>query len=145
MITQKNKCIDECKNDNDNKYIFECISGCDSQYVEKCPNDLKTDYEEKKCLISCTVNKFEYMNTCLTDCPSWTYKIYTDRNLFNFIYFYKILLDVLKNFPKITISIVLQEYIKYVMKIVKDVVHMEIIIIIIVMNVKMAIFFLMSL
>ena len=74
------------------------------------------------------------MNTCLTDCPSWTYKIYTDRNL-----------DVLKNFPKITISIVLQEYIKYVMKIVKDVVHMEIIIIIIVMNVKMAIFFLMSL
>ena len=80
LITQKNKCIDECKNDNDNKYIFECISGCDSRCVEKCPTDLKTDYEEKKCLISCTVNKFEYMNTCLTDCPSWTYKIYTDRN-----------------------------------------------------------------
>ena len=47
LITQKSKCIDECKNDNDNKYIFECISGCDSQCVEKCPTDLKIDYEEK--------------------------------------------------------------------------------------------------
>ena len=77
LISPKRKCINECKEDNDNKYIFEYNNNC----LEECPSELKTDEEDKKCFELCPSNKFEYKNTCLTNCPNDTYKIYIDRNI----------------------------------------------------------------
>jgi hypothetical protein len=77
LISPKRKCINECKEDNDNKYIFEYNNNC----LEECPSELKTDKEDKKCFELCPSNKFEYNNTCLTNCPNDTYKIYIDRNI----------------------------------------------------------------
>jgi len=77
LINPKRKCINECKEDNDNKYIFEYNNNC----LEECPSELKTDEEDKKCFELCPSNKSEYKNTCLTNCPNDTYKIYIDRNI----------------------------------------------------------------
>jgi len=77
LIRSKKKCINECKNDNDNKYIYEYNNEC----VDQCPSGSLLDNEVKKCLNSCPSNKFEYENSCLIDCPSGKYKIYKNKNI----------------------------------------------------------------
>ena len=83
LIKNKEKCINECINDN--KYIYEYNDEC----VEDCPSNIKKDDEDKKCLASCPSYKFEYGNTCIANCPSGKYKIYTDRNIYAQIHFQK--------------------------------------------------------
>ena len=75
LIKKKEKCINDCVNDN--KYIYEYNNEC----VDDCPVNIKKDDEDKKCLALCPSNKFEYENTCVANCPSDKYKIYTDRNI----------------------------------------------------------------
>ena len=79
----KEKCINDCINDN--KYIYEYNNEC----VDDCPVNIKKDDEDKKCLALCPSNKFEYGNICIANCPSGKYKIYTDRNIYVPIIFLK--------------------------------------------------------
>ena len=75
LVEEKNKCIDECKNDEE--YIYEYNNKC----FKKCPNNLKIFEEDKKCLESCYEYQFEYNNICYVDCPNDTYRIYQNRNI----------------------------------------------------------------
>ena len=77
LILQKNKCIDECKNNKNSLDLFEFNNNC----VEECPKNTKIDKETNKCLESCDETKFEYQNYCWIDCPDGTYKIFTNRNI----------------------------------------------------------------
>ena len=74
FVSEKNKCIDECKNDD--TYKFDNNKNC----LIECPNNMKTDFEEYKCLQSCD-NKFEYNNTCLSDCSNNTYRVFIDKRI----------------------------------------------------------------
>ena len=76
LIEYKKKCIDECKNNDDNTYIIEYQNKC----VDKCEEGLKLGKEDSKCVQSCDNNKFEYNNECLISCPQDTFKIFQTRN-----------------------------------------------------------------
>ena len=75
FVEGKNKCIDECINDDE--YIYEYNNKC----LKECPEGLKINEEQKKCLESCNDNQFEYNNICYDDCPSGTHKIFQNRNI----------------------------------------------------------------
>ena len=75
LISSKNKCIDDCKNDG--KYIYEYNNVC----LETCTQGLKIYESEKKCLDECYSYQFEYNNICYNDCPSGTHRLFLNRNI----------------------------------------------------------------
>ena len=75
LIEPKNKCIDDCKKDDE--YIYDYNNKC----LKECPENIKTYKEEKLCLDECYQNQFEYNNTCYNECPNGTYRLYQIRNI----------------------------------------------------------------
>ena len=74
LISDKKKCIDDCKNDDEYKYKYQ--NNC----LQDCQENTKKYEEEKLCLDECYPNQFEYNNICLNDCLNNLKKIFTDRN-----------------------------------------------------------------
>ena len=99
FIPEKKKCINICENDHKYKYEYnntcyiQCPVGTKSyeskiciqlyeyknEYYEVCPSNLKSDHEVKKCYDECPEYKFEYNNSCWTNCPINTYRYFIDR------------------------------------------------------------------
>ena len=77
LISQKRKCIDDCKKDDNNEYIYEYNNIC----LKECPENKKIYEEEKICLDECYPFQFEYNNTCYNDCPSDKYRLFRYRNI----------------------------------------------------------------
>ena len=75
VISEKRKCIDECKNDDE--YIYTFNSSC----FRQCPNNLKIYEDQKLCLESCYNNQFEYKNKCYNDCPLNTSRLFQDKKI----------------------------------------------------------------
>ena len=75
LIVSRNKCIDNCKNDN--KYIYEYNNEC----FEICPEGKKLYESQNLCLDECYDNQFEYNEKCYDDCPTGTYKLFQNRNI----------------------------------------------------------------
>ena len=63
MIFQKNKCVNNCKKDNE--YLYEYNNSC----LNECPKDKKIDIKDKICLESCKENQFEFDNICYNEIP----------------------------------------------------------------------------
>ena len=63
MISEKNKCVNDCKKDNE--YIYEYNNTC----LNKCPTDKKMDFDDKKCVQSCKENQSEFNNICYNSFP----------------------------------------------------------------------------
>ena len=74
LISDKKKCIDDCKNDN--QYIYDYNNNC----KQTCPTNTKKYEDQKLCLDDCYTELFEYNNECLNDCPSGKHRIFIDRN-----------------------------------------------------------------
>ena len=74
LISDKKKCIDDCKNDN--QYIYDYNNNC----KQTCPTNTKKYEDQKLCLDDCYTELFEYNNECLNDCPSEKHRIFIDRN-----------------------------------------------------------------
>jgi len=75
IIKQKNKCIDDCKNDN--IFNYEYNNSC----LKECPTNAKIFGDEKLCLEECYENQFEYNNNCYNDCPTNTFRLFINRNV----------------------------------------------------------------
>ena len=75
LISDKEKCIDDCKMDD--KYIYNYNNNC----LAECPENTKKYEEEKICLEECHPELFEYNNICYNDCPNNTKRIFIYRNL----------------------------------------------------------------
>ena len=75
IINEKNKCIDDCKKDDEYKYDYS------NNYKKKCPDSVKNYEEEKICLDECYSYLFEYENICYNNCPSNTHKLFNIRNI----------------------------------------------------------------
>ena len=75
LISDKKKCIDDCKNDN--QYIYDYNNNC----KQTCPTNTKKYEDQKLCLDDCYTELFEYNNECLNDCPSGKHRIFIDRNI----------------------------------------------------------------
>ena len=91
LIASKNKCIDDCKKDDE--YNFEYNINC----VKKCPENTKIYYEEKKCLESCLPKQIEYNKICYNEFPNDTYNLFQNGNIFvnNGTNFTEILNDII--------------------------------------------------
>ena len=63
IISNKNECIDDCKNDD--IYLYEYKNNC----LDECPINIKKYEEQKLCLDECNTEQFEYNNICYNDCP----------------------------------------------------------------------------
>ena len=107
--------------------IYEYNNIC----CKKCPETTKTFEEQKLCLDECYPEQFEYNNICYNDCPENSYRIFIDRN--------KCVIKIPDNYY---LDIEDNIY-KNVMKDVKVARNLEMILFIIVMNVQMALYFLM--
>ena len=58
IIEPKNKCIDNCKNDDE--YLFDYNNHC----YKECPENTKLYHEENKCFDSCNSTQIEYKEIC---------------------------------------------------------------------------------
>ena len=58
LIVSKNKCFDDCKNDDENKYEYK------NTCAKECPSNTKIYEEEKKCLDLCKENQPENDTSC---------------------------------------------------------------------------------
>ena len=76
LIPDKNKCIDECKND-ESIYKYEYNNQC----FEQCPENTKINNADNKCLDSCFEEQFEYNNTCYNNCPPGTNRLFNNRRI----------------------------------------------------------------
>ena len=75
LIVQRNKCVNDCKNDDIYNYDYNNIC------LNECPSNIKTYEEEKKCLDECYPNQFEYNNICYNNCPDGIFRLFQNRNI----------------------------------------------------------------
>ena len=66
LIASKNKCIDDCKTDDENKYEYK------NTCVKECPSNTKVYEEEKKCLELCKENQPENDTSCYHETPTFS-------------------------------------------------------------------------
>ena len=95
LINQKNKCVDECKNDD--KYTYNYGGVC----VEKCPTNTKIDDIKKQCLELCNENQIELNNKCYDDISNITTQLFQNGNIF---------INNLTNFDNVLYDIILSGY-----------------------------------
>ena len=74
LIEQKQKCIDECKKDDE--YSFNYNNSC----IKECPENTKIDVDEKKCLDECLPNQIELGNECYNNFPNNYHQILNNKN-----------------------------------------------------------------
>ena len=77
FISQKNRCIDDCKKDDIYKYEYNNDNNC----LARCPENKKTYEEQKICLDECYQQQFEYQGICYDECPTGKYKFFEERNI----------------------------------------------------------------
>ena len=103
LISQKNKCIDECIKDDE--YMYNYNSNC----YKKCPLNTKTDIEKKECLELCKPNQIELNNICYNNFSNYIYQVFQKGYIFidNLTTFDKLLNDI-KNLSEGKNSLVIQ-------------------------------------
>ena len=97
LINQKNKCIDECKNDDKYKYYYN------NECIEKCPSNTKIDERTNECLEFFTQDQIEFNNISYNDLSNITNQIIQNGNG-------NIFIDNLTNFDNILNNIILSSY-----------------------------------
>jgi hypothetical protein len=78
LITQKRKCIDICKNDDE--YIYNYNNIC----MQECPVNTKINFETKECKGTCNQNQIEFNGMCYNDFPNGTHQIFQNGVIFIF-------------------------------------------------------------
>ena len=101
LIKAKGECVNNCNKYSNYKkeYQNECYESCPvgtkeiqtnicvqayeykNNYYENCPSNTKTDNEDMKCYDACPDSKFEYDSTCLSNCPTGTYRFLKDKKV----------------------------------------------------------------
>ena len=95
LISNKYKCIDDCKKDDE--YIYEYNNIC----LNKCPENTKISIADKKCLLLCNSNQFEADNICYNNFKNDTQNLFQNGNIF---------INNNSNFYDLLYNIILQSY-----------------------------------
>ena len=76
LIIQKNKCISDCKNDDE--YQYDYYNNCSKE----CPENMKIVVETKKCYEKCNDDQFENNYKCYNNFPNDTQGFFQNGNIF---------------------------------------------------------------